>query len=92
MDEEELCNIFECRIEKLKYYGLIISDLENSLEDALASMDTTSRYKYDLPIFNGNRNDDTLIDNIRNDLELKAYVSDLENTLELVRKGNKKIQ
>jgi hypothetical protein len=85
-EAEELCSIFECRIEKLKYYGLIAADLENSLEDVLHSMDTTNRYKYDLPIFNSNRNSEKLIEHIRSDLELKAYVDDLENTLELVRK------
>lgn len=92
MDDQELSKIFECRIEKLKYYGLIISDLENSLDDALAAMDTTNRYKYDLPIFNESRNDENLIDGIRNELEMKAYISDLENTLELVRMRNKNIQ
>lgn len=92
MDESDLLRMFECRIEKLKYYGLIAVDLENNLDDALVALDSTDRYKYDLPIYNANRNDHSIIEGIRSDLELQAYIKDIENTLELVGIVKLKIQ
>lgn len=90
--ENDLFRSLECRIEKLKYYGLIVTDLENSLEDALMTIESQNRYKYDLSIFNENRNDEKIIECIQSDLKLKAYISDMENTMELVRSSFLKIQ
>lgn len=85
IESENLWDFFECRIEKLQYYSLVVMDLENSLEGVLHTIDSKNRYKTDLPIYNGNRNDEKIVHAIRSDLELQAYISDLENTLEVVR-------
>lgn len=85
----EESSIYEAIIglnNRLKRLELISSDLEDQL-DELGDL-TTTKYQFqnDFAAFNDYRDDIKIIENFKSDLEIEAYIKELQDTIELVRK------
>lgn len=84
-EESDIYETVEGLIDRLKRLQLITTGLEDQLDELNEFSNTKNQFQNDFANFNENRNDSKIIENMRNDLEIKAYVSDLERTIELVR-------
>ncbi len=85
MNPKEAYDLLENRLDKIKYYEIIAANLEKELDELVTLSDTKDKFQHDLKFCNDNRDDQRIIVGIQNDLYFNAYVTDLENTLELVR-------
>lgn len=85
MEEDQIYENVDALIDRLKRLQLITTGLEDQLDDLSELSNTKYQFQNDFAIFNENRNDSRIIENMRSDLEIKAYVGDLEKTIELVR-------
>lgn len=71
---------------KLRRLEMMSSGMVDQLDEVEMLSSTQFLFQEELNNLNSSRNDFKLIENFIDDLEIHAYIKDLEKTLELVRK------
>lgn len=71
---------------KLRRLEMMSSGMVDQLDEVEMLSSTQFLFQEELNNLNSSRNDFKLIENFIGDLEIHAYIKDLEKTLELVRK------